>query len=177
MVGVANFLVWSGLRKLFWVEKGVWRRSRVIMAMAYNSEGVRLWDSPEATPFRPRWRSPAAPSDSQMFWTLLIPLVKFSASVFGAQRWASSGRCRGDTGFEERRSIQLPLELKSWVKSLSRLTNHSQSGNCWLGPSHVTLHIQLMHAYHMTVLILFRFQMWSVSGLWRINGLSTFTSP
>lgn len=40
-------------------------------------------------------------------------LVKFGAGVFGAQRRASSGGCRGDTGCEERRSVQLPLELES----------------------------------------------------------------
>ena len=110
-----------------------------------------------ATPFRPRWRSLPAPSDSHVFWTLFISLVKFIAGICGAQRWASSGGCRRDTGCEER----LPLELKS----PSKLTKHSQSGNSWWGPSHVNLHIQLMHAYRMIVLILLRFRIWSVSGL------------
>lgn len=105
-----------------------------------------------------------------------ISLVKFIASAFGAQRWTSRGRGRWDTGCKERRRVQLPLELKSWVKSLSKLTNHSRGGNSWLGPSHVNLHIQLTHAYRMIVLIFFRFHIWSVSGLWTISGLNKFAS-
>ena len=157
MVGLANFLVWSCLSKLYWVEKGVWCRSKVTTAMRATQKELDCGTHLRSHSIQAEVEKPGC-----SFWqSCVLDTVYFPGEIYCRHLWCTEMSlqwgCRRDTGCEER----LPLELKS----PSKLTKHSQSGNSWWGPSHVNLRIQLMHAYRMIVLIFLRFQIWSVSGL------------
>lgn len=100
MVGLANFLVWSCLSKLYWVEKGVWCRSKVTTAMRATQKELDCGTHLRSHSIQAEVEKPGC-----SFWqSCVLDTVYFPGEIYCRHLWCTE------------MSLQWGVQARYWMR-------------------------------------------------------------